>query len=71
MAGDWHLGFSGVITIVESEATNDGGFFDGDWGMKLGGCHSLFFVTRPSNIEPLMSLASILSFSMDAIPRSG
>ena len=31
----------------------------------------VLFVTRPSNIEPLMSLASILFFSIDAIPRSG
>ena len=39
--GIGNLGFSGVVTIVESEATDDGGFFDGDWRKEVGDCHRL------------------------------
>ena len=41
MSGDWHLGFSSVVTVVEAKAADEGGFVDRDGGEKLGDCHCL------------------------------
>lgn len=70
MARDWHFGFSCVVTVVEAEAANNGGFIRKDGGKRLGDCHCLLG-TRPSNTEPVITFASIFFFSTDATPRSG
>lgn len=35
------FGFSCVVTVVEAEAANNGGFIRRDGGKKLGDCHCL------------------------------
>lgn len=41
MAWDWHFGFPCVITVVEAEAADNGGFINRDGRKKLGNCHFL------------------------------
>lgn len=38
---DGHLGFEGVVAVVEAEAADEGGFVDGDGGEELGDGHCL------------------------------
>lgn len=37
--GDWHVGFDGVVAVVEAQAADQGHFVQGEWSQELGDGH--------------------------------